>query len=72
MAVAGFAHCGFGHYGVEVVLVCNNAAGIDLNIYEIGVNSEDGCAASLEEHGFSAASVAGLLMVRMRWRQIQI
>jgi hypothetical protein len=56
-AIAALAHGGVGQPdGVEVVLIGNDTAVVDFDIDQVGV---DGCAEGLEEHGSSAASVAG-------------
>ncbi len=59
-AVAALAHGGVGQAdGVEVVLIGNDTAVVDFDIDQVGVDAVDGCAEGLEEHGSSAASVAG-------------
>src|SRR5271157_4212790 len=51
-AVAALAHRGVGQAdGVEVVLVGDNAAVVHLDIDEVGVNSVNSRAVSLEKHG---------------------
>ena len=51
-AVAAFAHGGVGQAdGVEVILVRDDAAVVDLDIDEVGIDAVDRGAESFEKHG---------------------
>ena len=57
-AVAALAHGGVGQAdGVEVVLLGDDAAVVDLDVNEVGVDAVDGRAEGFEEHGMDVHGV---------------